>query len=185
MRRLHMSQSHDIRDCIVGRRGPRTAPMSALQMSTLPHSCSRAEAVAPQRAAVKPNKLTRSFITPVLTTVVCIAAMLLLIVPLLTLEADARGGGGGGGAGAAGALAAGISGEGAADAVAAWAGLVRSAGRILAEQALGLAPSVWRTSAARGLVRPILVRRILAGHELVARGLQLVRLGLAVSLGVR
>ena len=42
----------------------------------------------------------RSAVRLVLTTGACLAAMLLLVVPLLTLEADARGGGGGhGGAG--------------------------------------------------------------------------------------
>jgi LTXXQ motif family protein len=39
---------------------------------------------------------SRSAVRPVLTTGACMAAMLLLVVPLLTLEADARGGGGGG-----------------------------------------------------------------------------------------
>jgi hypothetical protein len=39
---------------------------------------------------------SRSAVRPVLTTGVCMAAMLLLVVPLITLEADARGGGGGG-----------------------------------------------------------------------------------------
>jgi hypothetical protein len=40
-------------------------------------------------------------VRPVLTTGACLVAMLLLVVPLLTLEADARGGGGGGRHGAA------------------------------------------------------------------------------------
>jgi hypothetical protein len=39
---------------------------------------------------------SRSAVSPVLTTGACMAAMLLLVVPLITLEADARGGGGGG-----------------------------------------------------------------------------------------
>jgi hypothetical protein len=37
-----------------------------------------------------------SDVTPVLTVILCVTAMLLLIVPLLTIEADARGGGAGG-----------------------------------------------------------------------------------------
>src|SRR5258708_23029505 len=37
--------------------------------------------------------------TALLTAGACVAAALLLVVPLLTLEADARGGGGGGGGG--------------------------------------------------------------------------------------
>ena len=41
----------------------------------------------------------RSAVRLVLTTGACLAAMLLLVVPLLTLEADARGGGGGHGGG--------------------------------------------------------------------------------------
>jgi LTXXQ motif family protein len=41
----------------------------------------------------------RIALRPVLTTCACMAAMLLLLVPLLTLEADARGGGGHGGGG--------------------------------------------------------------------------------------
>ena len=39
---------------------------------------------------------SRSAVRPVLTTGACMAAMLLLVVPLITFEADARGGGGGG-----------------------------------------------------------------------------------------
>jgi hypothetical protein len=42
---------------------------------------------------------SRSAVSAVLTTGACIAAVLLLVVPLLTLEADARGGGGHGGGG--------------------------------------------------------------------------------------
>jgi LTXXQ motif family protein len=42
---------------------------------------------------------SRSAVRLVLTTGACLAAMLLLVVPLLTLEADARGGGGGHGGG--------------------------------------------------------------------------------------
>jgi hypothetical protein len=49
-----------------------------------------------QPAAGVRRAQSRSAVSPVLTTGACIAAMLLLVVPLLTLEADARGGGGGG-----------------------------------------------------------------------------------------
>ena len=49
-----------------------------------------------QPAAAVRRAQSRSAVSPVLTTGACIAAMLLLVVPLLTLEADARGGGGGG-----------------------------------------------------------------------------------------
>jgi hypothetical protein len=42
---------------------------------------------------------SRSAVNLALTTGVCIAAMVLIVMPLLTLEADARGGGGGGGGG--------------------------------------------------------------------------------------
>ena len=42
---------------------------------------------------------SRSAVRPVLTTGACMAAMLLLVVPLITLEADAKGGGGGHGGG--------------------------------------------------------------------------------------
>ena len=42
---------------------------------------------------------SRSAVRPVLTTGACMAAMLLLLVPLITLEADAKGGGGGHGGG--------------------------------------------------------------------------------------
>src|SRR3954447_1424289 len=42
---------------------------------------------------------SRSSVRPVLTTGACMAAMLLLLVPLITLEADAKGGGGGHGGG--------------------------------------------------------------------------------------
>ncbi len=46
-----------------------------------------------------PRAQSRRAVRPVLTTGACIAAVLLLVVPLLTLEADARGGGGHGGGG--------------------------------------------------------------------------------------
>jgi LTXXQ motif family protein len=42
------------------------------------------------------GRAARPAVSPVLTTGACMAAMLLLVVPLITLEADARGGGGGG-----------------------------------------------------------------------------------------
>src|SRR2546430_16551287 len=44
-----------------------------------------------------PRAQSRRAVRPALTTGACIAAVLLLVVPLLTLEADARGGGHGGG----------------------------------------------------------------------------------------
>jgi hypothetical protein len=46
-----------------------------------------------------PRAQSRRAVRPVLTTGACIAAVLFLVVPLLTLEADARGGGGHGGGG--------------------------------------------------------------------------------------
>ena len=46
-----------------------------------------------------PRAQSRRAVRPVLTTGACIVAVLLLVVPLLTLEADARGGGGHGGGG--------------------------------------------------------------------------------------
>src|SRR5438132_2951349 len=46
-----------------------------------------------------PRAQARRAVRPVLTAGACIAAVLLLVVPLLTLEADARGGGGHGGGG--------------------------------------------------------------------------------------
>jgi LTXXQ motif family protein len=76
--------------------------MSALQESAAKGSHSRSNAEPAASAASKLGKRVRFFITPVLTTGICLAAMLLLIIPLLTLEADARGGGGGGGRGGGG-----------------------------------------------------------------------------------
>jgi hypothetical protein len=58
-------------------------------------------AKAQPSAAVR-RAQSRSAVRPVLTTGACMAAMLLLVVPLLTLEADARGGGGGGHGGGGG-----------------------------------------------------------------------------------
>ena len=52
-----------------------------------------------QSAAAVRRAQSRNAVRPVLTTGACMAAMLLLVVPLLTLEADARGGGGGRGGG--------------------------------------------------------------------------------------
>ena len=49
-------------------------------------------------AAERPNA-RRYAVRPVTTVTICVAALLLLAVPLFTLEADARGGGGGGGRG--------------------------------------------------------------------------------------
>jgi LTXXQ motif family protein len=55
-----------------------------------------------QLTAVVRRAQSRSAVRPVLTTGACMAAMLLLVVPLLTFEADARGGGGGGHGGGGG-----------------------------------------------------------------------------------
>jgi hypothetical protein len=55
---------------------------------------------------------SRTALRPVLTTCACMAAMLLLVVPLLTLEADARGGGGHGGGGRGGGGGHGAGGHG-------------------------------------------------------------------------
>ena len=60
------------------------------------HSWRYAEA---QPAAAVRRAQSRNAVGPVLTTGACLAATLLLVVPLLTLEADARGGGGGHGGG--------------------------------------------------------------------------------------
>jgi LTXXQ motif family protein len=51
------------------------------------------------KAQAAPRAWSRRAVRPVLTTGACLAATLLLVVPLLTLEADARGGGGGHGGG--------------------------------------------------------------------------------------
>ena len=55
-------------------------------------------AKAQPTAAVR-RAQSRSAVKLVLTTGACMAAMVLIVIPLLTLEADARGGGGGGGHG--------------------------------------------------------------------------------------
>jgi hypothetical protein len=68
-----------------------TSPMSGSQ---LPNSRRHAEV---ERLGIPAS--SKSFITPALKTGLCIAATLLLIVPLLMVEADARMGGGGGGGG--------------------------------------------------------------------------------------
>jgi LTXXQ motif family protein len=52
-----------------------------------------------QSAAAVRRAQSGNAVRPVLTTGACLVAMLLLVVPLLTLEADARGGGGGHGGG--------------------------------------------------------------------------------------
>jgi LTXXQ motif family protein len=52
-----------------------------------------------QSAAAARRAQFGNAVRPVLTTGACLVAMLLLVVPLLTLEADARGGGGGHGGG--------------------------------------------------------------------------------------
>src|SRR4051812_22096739 len=84
---------------IVRRRDRRKTPVSILEALR-----SRKYAKAQPTAAVR-RAQSRSAVGLVLTTGACLAAMLLLVVPLLTLEADARGGGGrhgGGGLGGGG-----------------------------------------------------------------------------------
>ena len=73
-------------------------------MSLLEVLRSRRYAEAQPAAAVRRSR-SRNAVRPVLTTGACMAATLLLVVPLLTLEVDARGGGG----------------HGASDTVPAWA----------------------------------------------------------------
>src|SRR5260221_8932497 len=65
----------------------RKTPVSALEAL---RKYAKAQSTAPRAQS-------RRAVRPVLTTGACIAAVLLLVVPLLTLEADARGGGGHGG----------------------------------------------------------------------------------------
>jgi LTXXQ motif family protein len=79
---------------IVRRRDRRKTFVSALEAL----GCSWKYAKAQPTAAVR-RAQSRSAVRLVLTTCACLAAMLLLVVPLLTLEADARGGGGHGGGG--------------------------------------------------------------------------------------
>jgi hypothetical protein len=56
------------------------------------------EALRPWKyAKAQPTAAVRREFRSAVRTGACIAAMLLIVVPLLTLEADARGGGGGGG----------------------------------------------------------------------------------------
>src|SRR5437016_3155800 len=81
---------------IVWRRDRRKTPVSVLEALR-----SWRYAKAQPTAAVR-RAQSRSAVRPVLTTGACMAAMLLLVVPLLTLEADARGGGGGGHGGGGG-----------------------------------------------------------------------------------
>jgi hypothetical protein len=99
-----------------------------------------------------------------LTVGACIAAVLLVVVPLLSLEADARGGGGGG-RGAAGAVTPRESADTAAD---------------LADTAALLPAAEVLTTTSR-----ISVGRVVSvGHEPVAPGWQLVRLAAGVSSDV-
>jgi hypothetical protein len=79
---------------IVRRRDRRKTFVSVLEAL----GCSWKYAKAQPTAAVR-RAQSRSAVRLVLTTCACLAAMLLLVVPLLTLEADARGGGGHGGGG--------------------------------------------------------------------------------------
>jgi LTXXQ motif family protein len=81
-----------------------------------------------------PRAQSRRAVRLVLTTGACIAAVLLLVVPLLTLEADARGGGGhgGGGHGGGGHGGGGHGGSGARSSKAAHIGGARSRGAHIA-----------------------------------------------------
>src|SRR5262249_39735198 len=72
----------------------------------------------------------RSAVKLVFTAGACMAAMVLIVVPLLTLEADGRGGGGGGRGGGGGDGGGGGGGAG---------GTVGRAGERAAERAQGLA----------------------------------------------
>src|SRR4029450_1194404 len=78
---------------IVRQRDRRKTPVSVLEALR-----SRKYAKAQPTAAVR-RAQSHSAVRLVLTTGACLAAMLLLVVPLLTLEADAKGGGGGHGGG--------------------------------------------------------------------------------------
>src|SRR4029453_1080102 len=82
-----------IRLDIVRRRDRRKTPVSVLEALR-----SRKYAKAQPTAAVR-RAQSHSAVRLVLTTGACFGAMLLLVVPLLTLEADAKGGGGGHGGG--------------------------------------------------------------------------------------
>src|SRR5260370_29870657 len=90
---LRKRRSFDSID-IVRRRDRRKTFVSVLEAL----GCSWKYAKAQPTAAVR-RAQSRSAVRLVLTTCACLAAMLLLVVPLLTLEADARGGGGHGGGG--------------------------------------------------------------------------------------
>jgi LTXXQ motif family protein len=81
-----------------------------------------------------PRAQSRRAVRPVLTTGACISAVLLLVVPLLTLEADARGGGGhgGGGHGGGGHGGGGHGGGGVHSSKAAHVGGARSGGAHIA-----------------------------------------------------
>ncbi len=81
-----------------------------------------------------PRAQSRRAVRPVLTAGACIAAVLLLVVPLLTLEADARGGGGhgGGGHGGGGHGGGGHGGGGVRSSKAAHIGGARSGGAHIA-----------------------------------------------------
>src|SRR5215475_908567 len=75
---------------IVRRRDRRKTPVSVLEALRSWRNGKVQPTASVRRAQ------SRSDVKLVLTTGACIAAMLLIVVPLLTLEADARGGGGGG-----------------------------------------------------------------------------------------
>ena len=111
----------------------------------------------------------RSAVKLVLTTGACMAAMVLIVVPLLTLEADARGGGGGGhGGGGHGGGGHGGGGHGGGG----HGGFGGHRGGISFGDAaaVGCIPSG---------------RRILAGRTAAAHILQLIQSEAAVSPGIR
>src|SRR5437667_5193560 len=77
-------------------------PMSKMRMSLKAVRFSRNAGAQPAASAPPRRTSFHSAVRPLLTAGACIAATLLLVIPLLTLEADARGGGGGGGGHGAG-----------------------------------------------------------------------------------
>ena len=87
---LRERRSFDSLDIV---RRPKEIPVSVLEALR-----SWRYAKAQPTAAVR-RAQSRSAVKLVLTTGACMAAMVLIVIPLLTLEADARGGGGGGGHG--------------------------------------------------------------------------------------
>ena len=137
----------------------RNTPVSALEALRSGRYANPQPTAAARRAQFR--RAARSM----LTVGACIAAVLLVVVPLLSLEADALGGGGGG-RGAAGAVTLQESADTAAD-------LADTAALLSAAEVL--TPSTSRISVGRV---------VSVGHEPVAPGWQLVRLAAAVSSDV-